>query len=59
MNDKHYEIFGIVGFIIAGLIFIAVGVRAGDILTTAGSAIWTVSCGVWMVPLVRSKKNFD
>ena len=54
MADKHYQIIGLVGFILAGFIFIAVGVRADDLLTIIGSVIWTLSCLVWLVPLLKS-----
>ena len=55
MDEKRFQLIGLVGFIIAGFIFIAVGVMAGDMLTTIGSVIWVVSCFVWVFPLVRSK----
>ena len=56
MNDETYQIIGLVGFILAGLIFIAVGLRAGDFLTVLGSIIWTASCVVWMIPIIRLRK---
>lgn len=57
MSENGYEIIGLAGFFIAGLIFIAAGINAGDMLTVVGSAVWALSCVVWMVPLVKSKKN--
>ena len=57
MTEDHYQIAGLVGFIIAGLVFIAAGINFGDPLTIIGSAIWVISCLIWMVPLVRRKKN--
>lgn len=55
MKDDKYQLIGLIGFIIAGFIFIAVGVRAGDWLTIFGSLFWIVSCMIWMIPLVRRK----
>jgi len=53
MRDEAYQIIGLIGFIIAGIVFIAVGVKSEDWLTILGSIIWMVSCVIWMVPLVR------
>jgi len=55
MSDKAYQIIGVTGFIISGLIFIAVGIKFGDNLTVIGSVIWTLSCIIWMIPLIKSK----
>lgn len=55
MTDDHYQLAGLIGFIIAGLIFVAVGVRFGDGLTIAGSVVWIISCLIWMVPVLRKK----
>gem|GEM_PF-6456187 len=59
MTDKWYQIVGLLGFILSGLIFIAVGIKYGDILTILGSVIWTVSCLVWMIPLLKTKAGQD
>ncbi len=53
MQDHHFEIIGLFGFIVAGIIFTAIGVIAADLLTVAGSVIWTLSCMIWMVPHAR------
>ena len=53
MEEQHAHVAGLIGFIIAGLIFIAVGIRSDDALTVAGSVVWTLSCVVWLVPVVR------
>ncbi len=57
MDDNRCQIIGLVGFIIAGLIFVAAGIKFGDPLTISGSVVWIVSCLVWMIPFVRSKKD--
>ncbi len=56
MDEKWYQIIGLVGFILAGFVFIAVGIKYGDSLTIIGSIIWTISCMIWMVPLIRRQK---
>lgn len=55
MDDKHYQLAGLVGFIIAGLLFVGVGIKFGDPLTIAGSVVWIVSCLIWMIPLLKPK----
>ncbi len=55
MSDDQYQLAGLIGFIIAGLIFVAVGIRFGDMLTVAGSVVWIISCLIWMVPVLRKK----
>ncbi len=57
MKDDNFQIIGLVGFILAGLIFVVVGLRAGDTLTVLGSIIWTASCMIWMIPIIRSRKK--
>lgn len=53
MDERYYQIIGLFGFIIAGFVFIAAGINSGDLLTVIGSVIWTVSCLIWMIPLLR------
>lgn len=55
MNEDRYQLIGLIGFILAGLIFIWIGIREGDAMTILGSAIWTLSCIIWMVPILRRK----
>ncbi len=55
MRNETYQIIGLAGFILAGLIFVAVGVESGDLLTVIGSVIWTISCIVWLIPYVKPK----
>lgn len=54
MSEKRCQLIGLVGFIVSGLLFTAAGIRAGDGLAICGSLIWTLSCIVWMIPLMRS-----
>lgn len=55
MRDETYQLLGLIGFILSGVIYTIVGVLAGDVLTVVGSLVWTVACFFWMVPLLRSK----
>lgn len=57
MDDSRYQLIGLLGFILAGCIFIAVGINFGDTLTILGSAVWVISCIIWMIPLLRSKRD--
>ena len=53
MSDDFFQKAGLIGFIIAGLIFVVVGIRFGDPYTVAGSVVWIISCLIWMIPLLR------
>ena len=55
MRDETYQLIGLVGFVLAGFVFVAVGIRADDALTVIGSALWIAACAVWMIPLVRQR----
>ncbi len=57
MDDSRYQLIGLLGFILAGFIFIAVGINFGDALTILGSVVWVVSCMIWMIPLLRPKRD--
>ena len=53
MDERHYQLVGLVGFIIAGLFFVAVGIRLDDALTIIGSVVWIAACVVWLIPVLR------
>ena len=53
MSEHTSQLLGLIGVILAGFVFVAVGVRAGDVLTVVGSVLWIVSCLIWMAPIVR------
>lgn len=55
MDENTCQLIGLLGFILAGAIFVAVGVKFGDPLTIAGSVVWILSCLVWLIPFLRSK----
>ncbi len=56
MTEQRSQLLGLTGFILAGFVFIAVGIRSGDVLTVVGSVLWIVSCVIWLVPLLRSPR---
>ena len=53
MADRSYQMAGLIGFIVAGILFVITGWRFGDMLAVSGSPIWIVSCLIWMIPLFR------
>ena len=57
MDDNRCQLIGLLGFIIAGFIFIAAGIKFGDPLTISGSVVWILSCLVWLIPVIRPKKG--
>ena len=57
MRDDTYQLVGLVGFVLAGVVFVAVGIRADDALTVFGSGLWIAACVVWMVPLLRRDRG--
>ena len=52
MKIFYFELFGLIGFFISGLIFIVAGLRSGDDLAVSGSIVWTVACLLWLVPVL-------
>ncbi|MCG6885096.1 MAG: hypothetical protein LJE62_15200 [Silicimonas sp.] len=53
MNGHTCQILGLIGFIVAGILFVAIGIRDGDWLVIAASIVWNVSCLVWLIPHFR------
>ena len=56
MKTFYFELIGLIGFFISGLIFIVAGLRSEDYLAVSGSIIWTVACVLWFIP-VLSRRN--
>lgn len=56
MKTFYFELIGLMGFFISGLIFIVAGLRSGDYLSTSGSVVWTIACVLWIIP-VLSRRN--
>jgi len=56
MKIFYFELIGLIGFFISGLIFIMAGIRSEDLLSTIGSIVWTFACLLWFIP-VLSRRN--
>jgi len=56
MKIFYFELFGLIGFFISGLIFIVAGLRSGDYLAVSGSIVWTAACLLWIIPVI-SRRN--
>lgn len=54
MTESQYQLAGLTGFVVSGLIFLASGIRAGDLLTIAGSVTWILACAIWAVPFLKA-----
>lgn len=48
-KDWKLELSALIGFCLSGGLFIASGIRNGDVLTIAGSLVWILSCIVWLM----------
>ena len=53
MSDERCEQLGLVGFIIAGILFVAIGLRDCDLLVIAASVVWNAACLICLVPHFR------
>ena len=56
MKIFYFELCGLIGFLISGLIFILAGLRSEDYLAVSGSVVWTVACLLWLIPVI-SRRN--
>jgi len=56
MKTFYFELFGLIGFFISGLIFIVAGLRSEDYLAVSGSIVWTAACLLWIIPVI-SRRN--
>lgn len=53
MSERTCQILGLIGFIIAGILFVIIGVRDSDMLVILASMVWNVACLIWLWPLLR------
>jgi hypothetical protein len=56
MDERKFNIAGLIGFMVSGAMFLAVGLRSGDTLTAIASFVWLGSCVVWILPLLARRK---
>jgi len=47
------EIVGWIVFLVCSVLFLAAGIRDGDLLITAGSLLFLVGCGVFLASGLR------
>lgn len=52
-NDLIYHLIGWVLFIVCAVLYLAAGLRTGDVLTIVGSVVFLVACFVFLVPVIR------
>jgi uncharacterized membrane protein YhhN len=57
MDERKFNIAGLLGFMLSGLCFAALGLESGDPLALAGSIIWIVACIIWILPLLFAPKR--
>lgn len=50
MSEKTSQFLGLIGFIIAGILFVIIGIRDDDWLVIAASMVWNVACMIWLIP---------
>lgn len=48
------QLWGWALFILCAILFTLSGIRAGDILTIAGSIVFLVACVVFLIPVVKA-----
>ena len=53
MTNETCQKLGLIGFILAGILFVIIGIRDGDGLVIAASMVWNVACLIWLVPHFR------
>ena len=51
-NEKKAQIIGWLLFVVCALLFLAAGVKNGDLLTLIGSLVFLLACIVFLIPLL-------
>ena len=57
MNERTCQMLGLIGFVIAGIFFVIIGLRDGDWLVIAASMVWNASCLIWLIPHLWSDRE--
>lgn len=50
---RRPELWGWVLFLLCAVAYTAAGIRDGDLLATAGSVLFLVACGLFLLPWVQ------
>ncbi len=58
-RERFCHLLGWVLFIICALLFIGSALLSGDTLYLAGSIIFFVACGIFLIPLLSSSSKRD
>jgi len=56
-QDLKHHFWGGILFIICAVFFIASSIKNGDVLSLAGSIIFLIACGVFIIPIVKKEKQ--
>ena len=55
MDERRCQFWGLIGFVLSGLIFMGAGTRHSDPFIIAGAIVWTVACAIWLIPFFRKE----
>ncbi len=58
-RERFCHLVGWILFIVCALLFISSAVLSGDMLYLAGSIIFFVACGVFLIPLLSGSSKRD
>ena len=58
-EDFKYQLVGWIVFIICAIFFISASLKNYDTLTFIGSVIFLIACIVFLIPLIKIKKNAE
>lgn len=50
---RQTDLWGWILFLLCAVVYVAVGVRNGDLLMTGGSVIFLTACVLFLVPYLR------
>ncbi len=53
MDERRFQFYGLIGFVLSGLVFLAASIANRDWWTFTGAVVWLVACGFWMFPFLR------
>jgi membrane protein DedA with SNARE-associated domain len=57
MDERKFNIAGLIGFAISGAMFMVAGLRAGDTLAAIASLVWMASSVVSLIPLLKRRRS--
>lgn len=57
LKEKHFQIAGLLGFIVSGLIFLVPAIINKDVFSIAGIIVWILACITWLIPILKPGEN--